>query len=134
MNSVTISGRLVRDPVIRYVGSEGKTPVANYTVAIDRPRGSRGQRRADFVDVVAWGPRARFAENWMGKGRKYEVTGVLQSDSYTRSDGVRVYKTQIRATRQEFADSRNQSAVEDAENRAFSTEAEHDFGDAELPF
>ena len=36
MNSVTISGRLVRDPVIRYVGSEGKMPVANYTVAIDR--------------------------------------------------------------------------------------------------
>jgi len=133
MNTVTVSGRLVRDPVIRYVG-ESKTPVAHYTIAISRPRSSRKRKQsADFINVVAWGPRAQFAENWMTKGRKYEITGVLQSDSYTNKDGVRVYRAQIRATRQEFADSLT-STVSSAESPHTPTDASQDFGGGELPF
>lgn len=133
MNTVTVSGRLVRDPIIRYVGKDGKTPVANYTIAIPRVPG-RSAQTADFLDVVAWGPRARFAENWMGKGHKYELTGKIESGRYTNKEGVTVYTTKLRVIHQEFADSRNQSAVEDSENKSTSTEHLHDFGDAKLPF
>ena len=37
MNSVTLTGRLVRDPQIRYA-SQSQMAVANFTLAVDRVR------------------------------------------------------------------------------------------------
>ena len=54
LNHITIMGRLTRDPELRYTQSQ--TPVASFTLAVDRDFGSRdgGEKQTDFIDCVAW--------------------------------------------------------------------------------
>ena len=53
LNHITIMGRLTRDPELRYTQSQ--TPVASFTLAVDRDLGSRdgGEKQTDFIDCVA---------------------------------------------------------------------------------
>ena len=63
MNSVTLTGRLVRDPQIRYA-SQSQMAVANFTLAVDRVRTRDGKEpTADFPDIVAFGKTARSLKN-----------------------------------------------------------------------
>jgi single-strand DNA-binding protein len=53
LNNVTISGRLTKDPDLRY--TPNGTPVATFTVAINRPfENAAGERETDFINVVVW--------------------------------------------------------------------------------
>ena len=65
LNHITIMGRLTRDPELRYTQSQ--TPVASFTLAVDRDFGSRdgGEKQTDFIDCVAW--RQVFHEGQHGR-------------------------------------------------------------------
>ena len=129
MNNTTLTGRLTRDPEVRHnVGASGKLSVAKYTLAVNRPRAKEG-RSADFIRCTAFGPKATFAENYLAKGMKIEVSGNLRTGSYVK-DGQTINTFELIVNDQEFAESRKKNA----EIFASSTESEHDFGDAELPF
>jgi len=53
LNRVILIGRLTRDPELKYIPSG--TPVANFTLAVDRPfTNKQGEREADFVPIVIW--------------------------------------------------------------------------------
>jgi len=117
MNKVILMGRLTRDPEVRY--SQGETPlaIARYSLAVDR-RQSRNnnngeEQTADFINCVAFGRTAEFAERYLRKGTKIAVTGRIQTGSYTNKDGVRVYTTEVVVEEHEFAESRNASGGND---------------------
>ena len=130
MNNTTLTGRLTRDPEVRHnAGANGKLAVAKYTLAVRRPRAKEGQPTADFIRCTAFGPKATFAENYLAKGMKIEVSGNLRTGSYVK-DGQTINTFELIVNDQEFAESRKKNA----EIFASSTESEHDFGDAELPF
>ena len=63
MNKVVLMGRLTRDPDVRY--SQGETPlaIARYTLAVDRRFKRNGEQDADFINCVAFGRTAEFAED-----------------------------------------------------------------------
>ena len=63
MNKVVLMGRLTRDPDVRY--SQGETPlaIARYTLAVDRRFKRNGEQDADFINCVAFGRTAEFAES-----------------------------------------------------------------------
>ena len=131
MNNTTLTGRLTRNPEVRHnAGSNGKLSVAKYTLAVRRPRAKEGQPTADFIRCTAFGPKATFAENYLAKGMKIEVSGNIRTGSYVNKDGQTVYTTELIVGDQEFAESMKKNA----EIFASSTESEHDFGNAELPF
>ena len=102
-------GRLVRDPEIRYSQGENSLAIARYTLAVDR-RGRRNQNgdsnqpTADFLRCVAFGQRAEFAERYMHQGRRFVVTGSIQTGSYQDKNGNTVYTTEVLVDSQEFAD------------------------------
>ena len=98
MNSVTLTGRLVRDPQIRYA-SQSQMAVANFTLAVDRVR-TRDSKEptADFPDIVAFGKTAEIIEKYAAKGSLIGVTGRLQTRSYEK-DGRKVYVTEVVAER-----------------------------------
>lgn len=74
----------------------------------DRPVTGRNQENsADFIQCVAFGKAAEFAERYLHKGTKIVLTGRIQTGSYTNKDGQRVYTTDIVAEDQEFAESKN---------------------------
>ena len=80
MNNTTLTGRLTRNPEVRHnAGSNGKLSVAKYTLAVRRPRAKGGQPTADFIRCTAFGPKATFAENYLAKGMKIEVSGNIRT-------------------------------------------------------
>ncbi len=108
MNSVILIGRLTKDPETR-ASADGKT-VCRYTLAVDR----RGEG-ADFIQCVAFGKSAEFAEKYLAKGMKIAVMGRIQTGSYTGKDGKKVYTTDIIVSEQEFCEKKGDAprATED---------------------
>ena len=106
MNKVVLMGRLTRDPDVRY--SQGETPlaIARYTLAVDRRFKRNGEQDADFINCVAFGRTAEFAEKYLKQGTKMVVSGRIQTGSYTNRDGVKVYTTEVVVEEQEFAESK----------------------------
>ncbi len=74
LNTITIMGRLTRDPEVRKTNSS--VSVASFTLACDRDY----QRDAvDFISCVAWREKAEFIERNFHKGQLAVVRGSLQS-------------------------------------------------------
>ena len=56
MNKVLLTGRLTRDPELRYTPN-GKA-VCNFTIATNRPVVRDGEKIADFINCIVWGKTA----------------------------------------------------------------------------
>lgn len=131
MNKVVLIGRLTADPDIRHTQS-GKC-VASYRLAVDRAFKSDGQPEADFINCVAWGKSGEFCQKYLHKGMKIALEGRIQTGSYTKDDGTKVYTTDVIVEHHEFCESKRSSDsgsyAEPAQN---FTEIDEDDGD--LPF
>lgn len=90
-NKVILIGRLTRDPELRYTNA-GK-PVANFSLAVDRPKGQGQEKETDFFDCVLWGQTAEFASKYASKGRMVCVEGRLQSRSWDDANTGQKRKT-----------------------------------------
>ena len=105
-------GRLTRDPEVRYSAGDNAMAIARFSLAVDRRRRANGgadEQTADFINCVAFGKQAEFAEKYLRKGTKMLVTGRIQTGSYTNKDGVKVYTTDVVVEEQEFAESKGNS-------------------------
>lgn len=110
MNKVILMGRLTRDPDIRYSQSENQISVARFTLAVDRRFKRDEAQTADFISCVAFGKTAEFFEKYMKQGTKVCVEGRIQTGSYTRQDGQKVYTTDVVVENAEFAESKAASS------------------------
>lgn len=77
MNVIILTGRLTRDPELKF-GQSGKA-YSRFTLAVDRPM-QKGE--ADFINCVAFGKTAELIGEYLRKGRKAGVTGRLQIGKY----------------------------------------------------
>jgi len=107
MNSVVLTGRLTRDPEVRYTQSQ--TAVASFTLAVDRPFSRDRENTADFIRITSFGKQAEFAEKYLNKGRLVAVSGRIQTGSYQDKDGKTVYTTDVIADRIEFLGPKNEN-------------------------
>ncbi len=103
MNNVVLIGRLTRDPEVRYT-SETQMAVARFSVAINRPVRSGGEKQTDFPNVVVFGKQAENCERFLGKGRLVGIQGRIQTGRYTNKNGDTVYTTEVVANNVEFLD------------------------------
>lgn len=110
MNKVILMGRLTRDPDVRYTQGEKTMAVARYALAVNRTYKREGEPEADFINCVAFGHAAEFAEKYFRKGIKVVISGKIQTGSYVNKEGVKVYTTDIVVEEQEFAESKAISA------------------------
>ena len=106
MNKAILMGRLTKDPDVRYSPGENAVAVARYTLAVNRRFHKEGEQEADYINCVAFGKNAEFAEKYLSKGIKIVVSGRIQTGSYTNRDGQKVYTTDIAVEEQEFAESK----------------------------
>ena len=109
MNKVILMGRLTRDPEVRYSQGENSLAIARYTLAVDRRFKRDNEDGADFINCVAFGKSAEFAEKYLRKGTKLVVEGRIQTGSYTNKEGQKVYTTEVVVESSEFAESKNSS-------------------------
>ena len=92
MNETKLSGRLTKDPVVRYTSS-GKV-VTQFILAVDRIR-KDDKHEADFIPVVFWGKSAEIIGNSLKKGSKILVDGRIQVRSYDAKDGSKRWVTEV---------------------------------------
>lgn len=138
MNSVQLTGRLTNDPEIIY-GNNGST-VAKFSLAVNRRYKQEGQPDADFIRCVAFGKTAEFIEKYFTKGRKMDLNGRIQTGSYTKEDGTKVFTTEVVVENVEFGESKSATSTNN-ETSPDSTKASSDGFmnipdglDEELPF
>ena len=100
MNKAVISGRLTRDAVVRYSQGQEQTAFARFTLAVDRKvKRDQNTQSADFISCVAFGRQ----------GVKFEISGRIQTGSYTNREGVKVYTTEVICEEIEFGESKASS-------------------------
>ena len=87
LNTSIIMGRICADPEVRQTPSG--VSVCRFTVAVDRNYTKQGeQRKADFIDCVAWRNDAEFIGKYFSKGSSIAVQGSIQTGSYEK-DGIK---------------------------------------------
>jgi len=108
MNKVCLSGRLTKDPEVRYTAGENPTAIARFTLAVDR-RIKKENDNADFITCVSFGKTAEFVEKYFTKGMKMNAVGRITTGSFTNKDGVKVYTTDVTVEEAEFGESKGHS-------------------------
>lgn len=95
INNIVLQGNITKDLELRTAGT---TSVLNFTVASQRDFVDKqtGQRESDFINCVAFGKTAEIIAQYFSKGSEIIVTGRMQSGSYEKQDGQRVYTTDLR--------------------------------------
>jgi len=113
MNRVVLAGRLTADPDIRHTGGAEDLAVARYRLAVDRRVArNNGEQTADFINCVAFGKRAEFAEKYLHKGIKIMISGRIQTGSYKDKEGRTVYTTDVVVEEHEFCESKGSGSSE----------------------
>lgn len=112
MNSVSLMGRLTRDPELRYTAN---TQMANarFVVAVNRKLSkekrqeaeNNGYPTADFISCMAWGKTAENIGNYFHKGNRIAITGHIQTGSYENQQGQRIYTTDVVVDSFDFVES-----------------------------
>lgn len=126
MNTVNLMGRLTKDPDVRYTQGQNQMAVARFSLAVDRRRANAdGTREADFISCVAFGKTAEVAEKYFRKGTKLAIRGHIQTGSYQKQDGTKVYTTDVVVDEVEFAESKNaQNGTRGASNNTPSNQGQ----------
>ena len=128
LNHIDIMGRLTKDPELRR--TENGTAVAGITLAVERDYAPQGQEReTDFIDVVAWGKTAEFAEKYFTKGKMMLVSGRIQIRKWQDKDGNNRRTAEVVADHIYFGDSKRDIGTTDAADFA-----PVDVSEDELPF
>lgn len=143
MNSVSLMGRLTRDPEVRYTAN---TQMANarFVVAVNRKLSkekrqeaeNNGYPTADFISCMAWGKTAENIANYFKKGNRIAITGRIQTGSYEK-DGQRIYTTDVVVDSFDFVESNISSNINT--NQGYSNPADlgmsgQESFDSDLPF
>lgn len=97
MNTVTLIGRLTREPDTR----DGDTAVTRLRLAVPR---QRGDDHADFITVVCFNRQAAAAAEFVHKGRLVAVSGRLNQSEWTTDAGERRERVEVIGERVDFLD------------------------------
>ncbi len=95
INNVTLVGRLVKTPELRY--SQQGTAVASFTIAVNR----FGKDEADFINCVTFKKTAENLANYTDKGSMIGLVGSIQVRTYEK-DGQKRWVTEVIANSIQF--------------------------------
>lgn len=110
MNFVAMMGRLSKDPETKQTQT---TNLCRFSIAVDR-RGKKDE--ADFFNCTAFGKTADFISQYFKKGQRILLSGRIQNDNYTASDGSKRYATTIIVDQAEFCESKKQAEPKQEDN------------------
>lgn len=96
MNKTFISGRLARDPELKYTGNN--IPVLNFTVAVAKNFGEG----VDFVDCVAFRKTAEIISKYLKKGSLAFFEGEITTNTWEDKEGNNRKSTNVLVNRVEF--------------------------------
>ncbi len=109
MNKAILVGRLTADPELK--STPNGVNVCSFSVAVDRRFVRAGEeRKADFINCVAWRQTAEFISRFFSKGRMIGLVGSIQTRTYNDKDGNKRYATEVVVDEAYFTESKGSSA------------------------
>ncbi len=124
LNKVILMGRFTRDPELRST-PQGVSTCA-FSIAVDRNFVRPGEeRKADFINCVAWRQTAEFISKYFRKGSMVALEGSIQTRSWDDTDGKKRYATEVIVNQVYFAESKRDSQPDAIGSDAY---ASSDFG------
>ncbi len=108
LNKVILMGRFTRDPELRSTPQGIST--CSFSIAVDRNFVRPGEeRKADFINCVAWRQTAEFISKYFKKGSMVALEGSIQTRSWDDQDGKKRYATDVVVSQVYFAESKRDS-------------------------
>lgn len=107
-SNVVLMGNITNDPELKMT-TTGKS-VCAFSVAVNRY--TRGQTKADFWRVEAWGSTAEFISRNFHKGAQILISGELIMEAYTDKNGVERTMPKIKADKASFCGKKDEAAAD----------------------
>ena len=115
INSVTLIGRLVADPELRY--TQKGAPVCDFRIASSRRWKNREtgewQEETLFINVVAWRRQAELANDFLKKGSAVLIEGSLRSRQWENTKGEKRTTIEVVARRIQYLDAQQREGAAD---------------------
>jgi len=95
-NKVYLIGNLGMDPEVKKLENGGS--LAKFSLATsDSYKNKDGEKveETQWHNLVAWGPKAQFAEKYLKKGQQIAVEGKLTHRIYENQEGKKQYYTEV---------------------------------------
>ena len=128
LNKVILMGRFTRDPELR--STPQGTSTCAFSIAVDRNFVRQGEeRKADFINCVAWRQTAEFISKYFKKGSLVALEGSIQTRSWDDNEGKKRYATEVIVNQVYFAESKRDSQSDMIEDSYSS----NDFGSLPEP-
>ena len=132
MNKIMLIGRLGKDPELRY--ATNGSPIVNLRIATDESytdRDGNNVDRTEWHTVIVFQRQAEACHTYLKKGSFVFVEGSLQTRKWQDQQGQDRYTTEIKATRIQFLDRKNQQPDQNqykpqAHSGAVSAESSYD--------
>lgn len=104
INRVIIVGRITNDLEIKR--TQTSMAILRFSVAVDgSTKDSNGERKTNFIPVVAFGKNAETIEKYFSKGRMIALEGSLSQNRYERKDGSKATSIEVILSGFSFCDS-----------------------------
>ncbi len=135
LNRIILVGRLTADPEVRT--TMDATPVAKFSLAVERANLPGLAKETDFFDIIAWRKLAEMAGQMLSKGQMVLVEGRIQNRSFETKEGAKRYVTEIVASGLHAGEKgKGKAPALDAEEApaAADESIEDNFLDDDLPF
>ncbi|AYM03599.1 single-stranded DNA-binding protein [Levilactobacillus brevis] len=119
INRVVMTGRLTKDPELRY--TQSGVAATTFNLAVDRRfKNQNNEREADFVNCVVWRKSAENFANFFHKGSLVGVEGRIQTRNYENQQGQRIYVTEVVVEDFAFLEPMNRSNQQNGYNSGYS--------------
>ena len=128
INKVFLIGRATAKPELRYVNG-GETAVASFSIACNYDKDS-----AYFFDIDVWRKQAENCANYIDKGDRVAIEGMLRQDKWQDKEGGNRYKIKIVANRVQFLASKKDKQEKPPENPPMHKEDSKSDPNDEAPF
>lgn len=136
INKVILVGNVGKDPEVRYV--ENNVAVANFPLATSERgytsrSGAQIPERTEWHNIVLWRGLAEVAEKYVKKGTQLYIEGKLRTRSWTDSNNVVRYTTEIFADNMEILSRRDTNNSQQVQEQPTISNPEVSESD-DLPF
>lgn len=108
-NKVVLVGNLTRDVELRYINTG--LAVGRSAIAVTRKYSTNGEKREEicFVDITFFGKSAEIANQYLTKGSKLLIEGVLKFEQWTDQNGQPRSKHSVSVESMEMLGSKDQN-------------------------
>lgn len=114
MNIVALTGRFTKEPELKTTSSG--TSVTSFSLAVDRKYQPSGEeRKADFIDFVAWRNTAEFICKYFHKGSMIGIEGEIQTRNFEDKNGNKRKATEVVVSNVTFCGSKSNNNSSDVE-------------------